>query len=226
MADIHSAQNLEPSLRVVVHEILDELPADHPDAIASRNDLYRINVAMGNYRFLKRRLRQHLRSEDHCIEIGAGGGQLASVFSVDDLAQQMTGLDLAPRPSTWPNVWDWEQADIFATSIFAQTDIILASLILHHFTDEQLHELGQHMLTHARVLIVSEPCRATFPHLLGRAAECLGINHVTRHDMHVSINAGFRMGELPLLLGLPSDQWEIEEQQDWRGSLRMVACRN
>jgi hypothetical protein len=46
---------------------------------------------------------------------------------------------------------------------------------------------------------------------------------VTRHDLHVSIDAGFVSGELSRLLGLES--WHVEESVDWRGSLRLLAWK-
>ncbi|MEM6884621.1 MAG: class I SAM-dependent methyltransferase [Verrucomicrobiota bacterium] len=214
-----------PLQRVVIPEILDALNPDHPDAIASRKDLERINFMMGNYRFLKNHLLRNIRPRDRCIEIGSGGGLLCSVLSERKIPHGITGLDLAPRPDHWPASWHWQQQDLFDTSSLAGFDIILASLILHHFTDEQLRKLAPQLTATARVLIFTEPLRSSFSHTLGRLAEIIGIHPVTRHDMHVSIDAGFRRGEIPALLGLSQKIWHIREWHDWRGSLRVVASR-
>ncbi len=210
--------------RIVTEEILDHLPADHPDARASRRDLTRINSLMGNYRFLKRELIRHYQPGDQCIEIGAGSGQFSKVISPAAFPGTITGLDLAPRPQSWPAAWPWKQANLFATDTIAQSDIVLASLILHHFQDSELSLLAQ-SLSNARVLIITEPWRCDLAHTWGRWAERTGIHPVTRHDMHVSIDAGFRQGELPALLNLSPNEWNISECEDWRGSLRMVACK-
>jgi hypothetical protein len=50
------------------------------------------------------------------------------------------------------------------------------------------------------------------------------VSEVTRHDMPVSIRAGFALGELTRELGL-STGWSVNETSHWRGSLRVVAQR-
>ncbi|MEM1158890.1 MAG: hypothetical protein AAF649_07105 [Verrucomicrobiota bacterium] len=214
-----------PKFRNVIPEILDELAPDHPDAVASRRDLQRINFMMGNYRFLKNQLMDHLQPADRCLELGSGGGLLASVLSERHLANEITGLDLAPRPRHWPSSWQWKQQDMFDPASLVGYEIMLASLILHHFTDTALQRLAPQLTRQARVLIFTEPFRCSFSHTLGRIAESTGLHPVTQHDLHVSINAGFQAGELPALLGLSQKIWQIREWHDWRGSLRMVAFR-
>jgi 2-polyprenyl-3-methyl-5-hydroxy-6-metoxy-1,4-benzoquinol methylase len=214
-----------PQQRVVIPEWLDELPPEHPDAQASRRDLIRINQLMGNYRFIRRHLIRVARPGDVCVELGAGGGQLTNSLQPAEVACPVTGLDLAPRPHSWPTDWDWQQQDIFHSTTLAKAEIVVASLILHHFETEALQTLGTELTRNARVLIITEPLRASYAHFLGHFMDLTGINRVTRHDMHVSIDAGFHKGELPTLLGLTRDQWKINESVDWRGSLRMLAYR-
>ena len=52
------------------------------------------------------------------------------------------------------------------------------------------------------------------------------INRITRHDMHVSTDAGFTKGELPQWLGLAGGRWNVREISTWRGSRRVVAWRD
>ena len=51
------------------------------------------------------------------------------------------------------------------------------------------------------------------------------INSVTRHDMHVSITAGFAAGEIPRLLGLAPAVWSFRETSTWRGARRVIGWR-
>ena len=53
----------------------------------------------------------------------------------------------------------------------------------------------------------------------------LGINYVTREDIHTSINAGFRDQELPTLLGLDPLHWKVKTSTTLLGAYRMVATR-
>jgi hypothetical protein len=73
-------------------------------------------------------------------------------------------------------------------------------------------------------LVFCEPDRAMLPHLLGGLMRPF-VNRVTRHDMHVSITAGFAAGEIPRLLGLDPACWKFEETWTWRGARRMISWR-
>jgi hypothetical protein len=94
-------------------------------------------------------------------------------------------------------------------------------MILHHFSDESLIRFGR-MLQDYQIVCFCEPWRVPFPHFLGALMRPF-CGKVTRHDLHVSIDAGFVSGELPRLLGLES--WHVEESVDWRGSLRLLGWK-
>ena len=51
------------------------------------------------------------------------------------------------------------------------------------------------------------------------------VGPATKHDMIVSIRAGFLPGELPNVLGLDAADWRVREETNWRGGLRMLAYR-
>jgi hypothetical protein len=54
----------------------------------------------------------------------------------------------------------------------------------------------------------------------------LGINYVTREDIHTSIRAGFRGDELPELLGLDPTEWQVHTSCTPLGAYRMIAQRH
>lgn len=209
--------------RVLVEEWLDGLPADDPGAQASRRDLRRINFWMGNYRWAARQVKDQARDGDECLELGAGDGCLGKYLLPERLS--VRALDRAPRPASWPDGWDWDEADLWSPGVDLRADIVLGVLFLHHFSEDELARLGQVLDQSARVMIWVEPARRYHAHVLGAFMELAGIHPVTRHDMHVSIRAGFRCGELADVLGLDPGRWKIQEREDWRGSLRMVAFR-
>jgi hypothetical protein len=97
-------------------------------------------------------------------------------------------------------------------------------LFLHHFENESLMTLGR-WLKDCDVALFNEPDRARMPHFLGRLMHPW-INHVTRHDMHVSIDAGFRPGEITAALEMKPSHWKIEETSSWRGGRRVLAWRH
>ena len=160
---------------------------------------------------------------DH--DLGAGDGGLARHLTV----QPVTGLDFAPRPSVWPEKWAWECGDLFETlPAFVKKSKsigVIANLFLHHFTDEQLAAIGEMLGQKVSVLIVSEPARHWIHQVQGTLAWPF-INHVTRHDMRVSIEAGFRGDELAETMGLPRNFDLIQTSHQFFGAYRLVATRN
>lgn len=213
---------MDTNRRNVVPEILDELSADDPEAIRSRTDLRRINAVMGNYRWIARQMDQHTATQ--WLELGAGDGSIARQFPAPD-QRCVTAIDLAPRPPHWPDQWAWESGDLFAMKMPTVGGVI-ANLFLHHFEAPALDEIGDQIRrTGASVCIFSEPARRRLHHIQGALAHPL-INRVTRHDMHVSIDAGFRGDELVRLLGFADSDWTFTLNETFWGAYRLILTRN
>ena len=210
--------------RIFEPEWLDELPAGDPRAIRSRRDLRRVNRWMMQGRLLAGLLLRHAgRSPPRTLlELGAGDG--TSTLAV---AQR-----LSPR---WPGVtvrlldrqslvtpetlagferlgWRAEPVamDVFDLEADAGADLILASLFLHHFTDDQLRHLFARLAPLAPVLVACETRRTWFPLLASHCLGVIGANDVTRHDGVLSVRAGFRARELSALWPDPAG-WHLEE---------------
>jgi hypothetical protein len=213
--------------RVVVPEILDGLPHDDPDAIASRRDLRRVNAVMGNPRWIFRQVREHAAIARRGItEIGAGDGGLASRMARAFPDTRVTAIDLAPAPDgALPANLEWRQGDLFeSVEAHPQGGLLVACLILHHFETPELQRLGREFLPRFDALAIVEPDRRPLAHFLGRLAWPF-INRVTRHDMHVSIDAGFAGGELAAILGLHPQVWRIQETRTLTGARRFFATK-
>lgn len=205
--------------RVVQPEILDELPADDPAARASRVDLRRINFLMGNERWIMRRVRRlSAEAREGIVEWGAGSGELLAKLVALGPA---TGVDRVERPARLPETVSWCRADVFHAE--ARGGVLVTNLFLHHFEGEALRRLGERM-EHFGAVVVVEPWRSRLALALGGGMLPF-VSRVTRHDMPVSIRAGFRRGELARLLGLEREAWEISESVDFRGGLRWCARR-
>jgi hypothetical protein len=117
----------------------------------------------------------------------------------------------------------WSSGDFFQTLPNIYADACIGSLILHHFSDEALRDLGARLQSF-RSLTFCEPLRSHLPLFLAKLS-CPFLSEVTRHDMPASIRAGFCSGELPALLGLDSKNWHIRESSHWRGVLRLTASQ-
>jgi SAM-dependent methyltransferase len=210
--------------RKVVLEILDHLPTDDPAARRSREDLRRINFLMGNERWVCRTLRDFPEAASRgIVELGAGDGILAGKIARLYPNAAVTACDLAPRPASLEKNVRWQRGDLLDGECDLRGGILIANLFLHHFEGDALRKLGS-LCEGFDVLVFNEPDRARLPHVLGFTMWPM-INHVTRHDMHVSISGGFMGREIPHLLGLDEAKWRISESYTWRGARRVLGCR-
>lgn len=208
--------------RFVRPELLDSLPHDDAEAARSRRDLRRINALMGNLRWIKRRLARFRHGE--VFELGSGDGRLLADLARGGAAA--TGLDFAPRPHALPAEARWLQGDIFDTlpeAAAQEGSVIIANLFLHHLEDTQLEHLGA-LGRSAHAWCVVEPLRR-WHSLCGGYALWPFVNRVTRHDMMISVRAGFVPGELPRRLGLDPEEWVLREASTLRGGYRLLAQR-
>lgn len=207
--------------RVVQPELLDGLPYDDPAALRSRRDIRMVNRIMGNFRWVRERAREI--GAGRVLELGAGDGGLLESLAGD--GRELAGVDLAPRPPGLPDEVRWLQRDVrgLAGDEAGRGAIVVANHFLHHFGDEDLRALGR-ALSGCAAILACEPLRSR--RVFGQGALLWPfINRVTRHDMVVSIRAGFRRGELPSLLGLEAADWKIDESVSWSGACRLVARR-
>jgi O-methyltransferase domain len=212
------------SRRVVISELLDHLPADDPEARRSRRDLRRINFLMGNERWVCRTVsRLPAEANRRIVEIGAGDGMLCNKLAELFPQTAVAAYDLAPVPCGLNPRIEWHRGDIFERPAPVGGGVLVANLFLHHFEGAALTALGQ-WFQNFEVLVFNEPDRAALPHVLGGLLHPW-INRVTRHDMHVSIRAGFAAGEIFRLLGLDPGRWRTRESSTWRGARHVVVSR-
>ncbi len=190
----------------------------------SRRDLRRINLLMGNERWICRTLRRFPEAAERgIVEIGAGDGVLCGMLVRLFPHARVAAYDLAPPPADLAARVEWRQGDVFAMPAPEPGGVLVASLFLHHFEGESLTALSR-WFRDFDVLVFNEPDRARLPHFLG-ALMHPWINRVTRHDMHVSIRAGFAAGEIFRLCGLDPGRWQVEETSTWRGARRVIGWR-
>ena len=224
--------------RILEPELLDELPADDPQAIRSRRDLQRVNWWMGHAGILKNIFSGSFppgRTPKAIVELGAGDGTFLL-----EVAGQMAGL--------WPEVevllvdrqniilretverfagFGWRarvvQADVFEWLSGGEgADIITANLFLHHFREDQLIRLLKGCMSRAGIFCALEPRRTKFASLAKKLLWLIGCNAVTRHDAFVSIRAGFFGNELSTLWPA-GPGWELREWEAGFFSHALVA---
>lgn len=208
-------------------EWLDVLPASEPRAQRARRDLRLVNFLMGHRSILRRHVLEALPSESphHIIELGAGDGTLMLALA-GDLAADWPGvtvefidqqdLVLAETRAAFGRLgWKVEcvNEDLVAwarRSYVERADLMLANLVLHHFSDASLRELFAGIARRANLFIAVEPRRSRLALAGGRALGLVGCNDVTRHDAVASVRAGFAGADLSRLW--PEDKnWRLSE---------------
>jgi hypothetical protein len=205
-------------------ELLDSLAPDHPDALHNRRDLRLTNRALGNFGWFAKSLARLPARDSRTLEIGAGAGELAAHLAARRI--DVDGLDLWPKPAGWPQGRTWHQTDLLTFDGYGDYTLILGNLIFHQFTERQLAELGARLRRSARFILASEPLRRRSSQVaFATIAPLFGANHVSLHDAHVSVAAGFRETELPQLLGLAATEWACDCHTTMLGAYRMIARR-
>lgn len=214
--------------RCIRPEILDQLPVHDPDAIRSRRDLRWINLFMSNHRWLARQIAERVPAGATVLELGAGDGTLLRHLMKRGIVQphQWHALDLLPKPLDWPAEAYWWQQDVFAAPL-PEVQVIIANLFLHHFQPEALQRLSEAVPKTTQWLFFNEPERRIYHVWQGWLLHFLiRLNRVTRHDMRVSIEAGFRDSELVSALGITHQpEWQWQQSRTVFGAHRVAAQR-
>jgi len=228
-------------IRTLEPELVDELPADHPEALGTRRDLRLINTLMGHPRILAHSLKNIFRKRPpSCLlEIGAGDGKIllhlaqrmpknwrnmdVTLIDLQDLLHNDTEAEFANLNwrvrSIEADIFDWlNNPDV------EKTDAVLANLVLHHFTDAQLKLLFSEIAAKADAFVAVEPRRSRWPLFCAQLLSLIGCNAVTCHDAPVSVRAGFTRRELSTLW--PRDgNWQLTERAAGLFSHLFVAQR-
>jgi len=213
--------------RVIERELLDDLPPDDPRAIHSRRDLRRVNAWMGHARIMAARLRVAFpaRPPQSIVELGAGDGTFllhlarrlgpswkpSSVILVDQQRLVTAQTRKAFEGLSWNvevkqvDVFDWARAEPHLT------DVMIANLFLHHFTNENLRKLFTRVAELTDFFLACESRRSRGALGATSLLRIIGCNDVTLHDARLSVRAGFAGGELSQLW--PDDAgWRVEER--------------
>ena len=188
-------------LRIVEPEILDTLSPTDPEAIRSRADLRFINMMMGGEAWIIRELKK-LKGVEYVVELGAGEGCLALAIKEAFPEVRVIAVDLIGAPELADDRVEWIEANVLSEAYnVGPSTVVVANLFLHHLDKEALACLGERVAG-AKALLIAEPYRSKFALFWARLIYPF-VGRVTRHDMVVSIRAGFREGEVHQQLAAP-----------------------
>lgn len=220
--------------RIVEPEWLDELPAEDPDALASRRDLKRLNWFMNHAGIMASALRR-FSPPKRVVDLGAGDGAFTLRVAT---AAGWRGVEiiLVDRAATVDarvregfRAMDCHlttvQCDVLDGLDDAGTaDCIITNLFLHHFDRAELPRLLGGVAANGKLFVACEPRRSEFALLASRLVGLVGCNAVTRHDAVASVRAGFRDKDISQHWP-DGTEWSLEERPAGLFSHLFVASR-
>jgi SAM-dependent methyltransferase len=215
--------------REVKRELLDELPPGDRRAIGSRRDLQRVNAWMGHAHIMVRALAGAFtdRSPRSIVELGAGDGtlllRLAKRIAPQWKPLRVVLVDrqrlLSPLTKAEFEALSW-QVETLEMDVFdwlrrpdpAPSDVTIANLFLHHFSEDDLRTLLWHAAQQTGVFLACEPHRVNLSLCATALLRLIGCNDVSRHDAKLSVRAGFAENELSALWPAGKN-WRLMERQ-------------
>ncbi|MGF1656635.1 MAG: hypothetical protein ACFCU3_06610 [Verrucomicrobiales bacterium] len=211
--------------RVVEPELLDSLAPDDPGAQQNRKELRVINAIIGSHAWMRAAIhrvgRQLSASPIRVLELGAGDDSLFRQVTRSSAFQwEWTCLDMIPTPPGIDPACRWRQGNVLTTT-WPECDLVVANMFLHHLKDAEFTELRARIPHSARAFLSCDPARFTVHRWQFALLRLGGMHPVTWHDGCLSIQAGFRRGELPKFF----PGWQAEDQATFRGVLRFTAWR-
>lgn len=212
--------------RVLTTELLDSLPPEDPSAQASRRDLRRLHPLLGQVRVWTDWLKENfpVRPPASLADLGAGDGSLlgtvllrtypqgghgARIFFVDRQPVIPESTVALLRRRNWlPSVLGADALEWVEEG--PPLEAALANLFLHHFNERDITRLFSALARKTTFFAAAEPRRNRLVWWATHGLGLIGCHPVTRHDARVSVEAGFRRGELSTLW--PSSVWNLREE--------------
>ena len=237
-----------PIFARTLQELFPQLPPTNILEIGAGDGQLLLNVACRLDRWIQSQGNQPPKSSTQFLPLPQGEGRgegEESVVTATTSVHQARPTSLSPRVNVLfidlQNLLHEETKSQFAalnwhvrsveSDIFhwlktstLKSDVILANLVLHHFTDSQLTLLFSEIAKRADAFIAVEPRRSRWPLFCTRLLGLIGCNAVTRHDAPVSVRAGFNGRELSALWP-HNNEWELTEQRAGWFSHQFVARR-
>ncbi len=201
--------------RSTAKEFMDDINIQEKDLEDSFRFIKFINRYGGGRRVVVKALEELLKNwpKDKPVEIldvGCGIGDIGTAISkwatTKGLDIRYLGLDrsarilqLAETQSTGNNI-RYMNGDLFDAEI-PEADFVIASMLLHHLTEQEIPHAITHLLNKARsALIINDLRRSIFSYFVCYLLTRFVKNEICRNDALLSVRKGFRLEETESLL--------------------------
>jgi len=197
--------------------ILEMMDRPQPVSAELKRDLLnirRFNLYFGSYRLVLRFVRHWIRPGDHLriADLATGSGdiprlvvdlarKIGATVKIDALDRQGGTLEIARELSTeYPEI-SYLQENILQWKPAHRYDIVLCTLVLHHFSEEDAVDVVQRCRELSRRFVLVSDLRRGFLLQAGVYALTALIfrEPMTRHDARLSAERAFSFIEIDLL---------------------------
>lgn len=223
-------------------EIMDDLEMEGEELASTLRQIAMVNSYLGGTNVVLAALKKMLREQKldrpiKIIDLGCGGGEILRKIAdwgrKKGIAFELIGIDAnafivdyaAKHSEAYPEI-QFKQLNVFAED-FAnlEYDIVLCSLFLHHFTNEEIVDLLQKMRNSARLgLVINDLQRSALAYrLFNFITRLLGASKMVRLDGLLSIRRAFRRADLELYM----QKAQIKEYKiQWKWAFRYQVLAN
>ncbi|HWW38398.1 methyltransferase domain-containing protein [Pedobacter sp.] len=205
---------INTSRRSEAIEIMDDFEMEGEILRDALDKIARINQLLGGNKVtlqgVKKLIRTHSKAPLRVLDVGCGNGdmlrKLADFAAKQGLTTDLLGIDANPYTvqhaktlsKNYKNI-HYRTADIFEEMNKENTyDIILCTLTLHHFTDQEiLFLLGAFSKLSRLGIVINDLHRSSAAYYLFKAlCFVFGLNDMSREDGLISILKGFKKRDL------------------------------
>ncbi|WP_272022077.1 methyltransferase domain-containing protein [Olleya namhaensis] len=220
--------------RSEAEEIMDDLDYNGPILHDALDKLAKINQWLGGnivtINGLKKALKNHNKSEAiTIIDLGCGGGDILREISLFGIKNnynfKLIGIDANPHTVNYANSLSqkydnvsFEAIDIFSDQFNnLEYDLVLTTLFLHHFKEDQLVSFLKPVLQKAKLgIVVNDLHRHKLAYYLFKLLCTTIKNKTIVEDGLTSVLRGFKREELTTI----SEQINANYQIQWKWAFR------
>ncbi|NNM19022.1 MAG: methyltransferase domain-containing protein [Croceitalea sp.] len=217
-------------------ELMDDPHMDPKLFKEAFKDINRCNNLLGGYQItidaVMKLIKTTPKKSYTILDVGCADGamlrKVADALKKEEIDCKLTGIDVKEEilkiatqlSSSYDNI-DYVQGDLFDTSLPLQCDILLCTLTLHHFTDEQIHCFAKRFADLAKIgVVINDLHRSKIAYVLFNLFSIFFIKtRIGKLDGLVSIARGFTKNNLKAFAKqLPKYRHSIQ----WKWAFRYV----
>ena len=220
--------------RSEAEEIMDDLDYNGPILHDALDKLAKINQWLGGnivtINGLKKALKQHTKTETiTIIDLGCGGGDILRAVSLfgkkNNYKFKLIGIDANPHTVNYANKLsqnydnvEFQEIDIFSEAFNnLEYDLVLTTLFLHHFKEDQLVSFLKPVLEKAKLgIVVNDLHRHKLAYYLFKLLCTTIKNKTIVEDGLTSVLRGFKRNELIAI----SEKINAAYQIQWKWAFR------